>query len=109
MNRETLTLAYTYVAMVLMIAEANFFANKAGLKQDHLITQEDVRSGSHVSPAKSNYFGGSILTDSYLFGFGSGHLANFRRNDFKSDSAASVRERNLRLSHLSSLIDTNGA
>jgi len=109
MEGFTVTLAYKYVALVLMLAEANFFAGKVGLKLDQPITDQDVRNGSHVSPPKTNDFGGSIMTDSYFFGFGFGHLANFHRNDFKSDSDAAVKERNVSLSKQTSLIDTNGA
>jgi hypothetical protein len=64
--------------MALMIAEANLFCAKLGLKQDRPLSQEDVRPGSHVSPPRSDYFGGSLATDECSFGFGSGHLANFR-------------------------------
>lgn len=109
MNGVTLTLAYKYVALALMLADVNYFAGKVGLKLDRPVTQQDVRSGSHVGPPSTNDFGGSILTDAYFFGFGWGHLANFHRSDFKSDSSVVVKERNLRLSNQPSLIDTNGA
>lgn len=109
MNPLLLSLAYKYVALTLMLVQVNQFASKFGLKADHPITEQDVRSGSHVGPPNTNDFTGSILTDAYFFGFGRGHLANFHRNDFKSDSDATVRERNVRLSKLSSMIDTNGA
>src|SRR5208282_2192796 len=109
MDGFTLSLAYKYVALVLMLGEVNFFGSRTGLQFDHPVTEADVRAGSHVGPPKTNDFSGSILTDKYFFGFGWGHLANFHRNDFKSDSDATVRERNVRLSKLSSLIDTNGA
>lgn len=92
-----------------MLGEVNFFGNRTGLQFDHPITEADVRAGSHVGPPKTNDFSGSILTDKYFFGFGWGHLANFHRNDFKSDSDRTVRERNATLSKLSSLVDTNGA
>jgi hypothetical protein len=109
MNGVTLSLAYKYVALALMLAEVNFFAGKVGLKTDHPVTEQEVRAGSHVGPPSTNDFGGSILTDAYFFGFGWGHLANFHRNDFRSDSSATVKERNIRLSKMPSLIDTNGA
>jgi len=109
MTPFVISLAYKYVALALMLVQVNQFAGKVGLKLDHPVTEQDVRSGSHVGPPNTNDFTGSILTDAYFFGFGRGHLANFHRNDFKSDSDATVRERNLRLSKLSSMIDTNGA
>jgi hypothetical protein len=109
MDGFTLSLAYKYVALVLMLGEVNFFSAGTGLKFDHPVTETDVRAGSHVGPPKTNDFTGSILTDKYFFGFGWGHLANFHRNDFRSDSDTQVRERNERLAKQSSLIDTNGA
>jgi hypothetical protein len=109
MNGIESTLAFKYVALALMLAEVNFFGTKVGLQLDHPVTAADVRSGSHVGPPKTNDFSGSVVTDKYFFGFGWGHLANFHRNDFKSDSDAAVRERNLKLSKQLSLIDTNGA
>lgn len=109
MDPVVLTQAYKYVALALMLVQVNFFAGNVGLKLARPITEQDVRNGSHVGPPNTNDFSGSILTDAYFFGFGWGHLANFHRNDFRSDSDAAVRERNIRLSKLSSLIDTNGA
>jgi len=109
MNPFAISLAYKYVALLLMLGEVNFFASKTGLNSGRPFAEAEVREGSHVGPPKTNDFSGSILTDKYFFGFGWGHLANFHRNDFRSDSDATVRERNSRLSKLSSLIDTNGA
>lgn len=109
MDPFVLTAAYKYVALVLMLAEANFFAERVGLKLEHPICEQDVRAGSHVGPAKTNDFTGSIVADDYLFGFGRGRLANFKRGDFRADSAAAVRERNAKLAGQASLVDTNGA
>jgi hypothetical protein len=106
----TLNLAYKFVAMLVMISEANFFCNKTGLSSGHLFTESDLRNGSHVSPPNQRDFGGSILTDQYFFGFGSGHLANFYKRGFMPQhSSQAIRDRNLELAKFSSLIDTNGA
>lgn len=102
-------MAYKYVAMALMLAEINSFNGKIGLPVDHPVAERDVQAGSHVGPPNTGDFSGSIVTEKYFYGFGWGHLANFHRNDFKSDSDAAVKERNVKLSKLTSLIDTNGA
>lgn len=104
-----MTLAYKYVALTLMLAEVNFFAGKADLKLDHPVGEKEVLTGSHIGPPKTNDFSGSVIAQDYFFGFGRGHLANFQRNDFRSDSDRAVRERNIKLSKQTSLIDTNGA
>jgi hypothetical protein len=105
-----LNLAYKYVAMILMLAEANFFCEKADIPGERPLTRGHVRSGSHVAPPSLKDFGGSILTDQYFFGFHWGHLANFHKREFMPQSPDSaIRERNLELAKLSSLIDTNGA
>jgi hypothetical protein len=106
----TLNLAYKFVAMTLMVAESNVFCSKTGLAPGHSFISEDVRQGSHVGPFNPKDFGGSIVTDRHLFGFGWGHLANFRKRGFMpQDSDQAIRERNLELAKFSSLIDTNGA
>ena len=106
----TLTFAYKFVAMTFMLTEANFFCSKTGLSPGHWFTDADVRQGSHVGPFNPKDFGGSILTEQCLFGFGWGHLANFRKRGFMpQNSDQAIRERNLELATFSSLIDTNGA
>lgn len=105
-----LTLAYKYVAMTLMLAEANFFCTTTGLHQDRPFIEQDLRNGGHVGPYNPRDFGGSLLTDKYLFGFGWGHLATFSKRGFKPlDSDKGVQARNLELAKFSSLIDTNAA
>lgn len=106
----TLSFAYKYFAMMLMVSEANFFCGKTGLSPGRLFTESDVRPGSHVGPLNSTNFSGSIITDQYFFGYWQGHLANFRSRDFMpQDSDKAIQERNRELSKYSSLIDTNGA
>jgi len=104
-----ISLAYRFVALSLMLAEANFFASKVGLKTDQPLGESDLRSGGHLGPPRTNDFSGSLYTDACVFGFGWGHLANFYRRDFRPTSDAAAKEQNARLSKLSSLIDTNGA
>lgn len=106
----TLNFAYKFIAMMLMLAEANFFCAQTGLSPGRSFTEREIRPGGHVGPFNTNNFGGSIVTDQYFFGFGWGHLANFTKRGFMPrNSDQAIRERNLELSTFSSLIDTNGA
>ncbi len=103
-------MAYKFVAMMLMLQEASFFCRQTGLPPGREFTESDVRKGGHVGPYNPKDFGGSIVTDDYFFGFGWGHLANFRKRGFMPDGPDSaIRERNLELAKFASLIDTNGA
>ena len=110
MNFLKLTLAYKFVAMMLMVQEANFFCQQTGLPPGRPFNESDMRKGGHVGPYELKHFGGSIVTDDYFFGFLRGHLANFRKRGFMPDGPdAAIRERNLELAKFSSQIDTNGA
>src|SRR3954469_25650629 len=102
MTPAVANLAYRFVAMALMLAEANFFCDTAGLPRAKLLDESDVRSGSYVGPPNLKEFMGSIFTDQYFFGFGGGHLANFYERGFmpKSNDAA-IRARNLEIAKLS--------
>src|SRR5438105_6555911 len=90
-------LAYKYVALALMLGEANFFARQANLHLDKPFSLADALPGSHVGPPSTNDLTGSVVTTSYFFGFGQGHLANFKRMDFASASANEIKARNERL------------
>jgi hypothetical protein len=109
MDLFVLTLAYRFVAVTLMLGQVNSFCTKLELPLDHAVTEADVRNGSHVGPANAGNFTGSILIDQYYFGFGRGHLANFGKRGVTPNSDSDVKRRNIELSKLSSLIDTNGA
>jgi hypothetical protein len=110
MGLVKLTLAYKFIATMLMVQEANFFCQQTGLPPGRPFAESDLRQGGHVGPYNPKDFIGSIVTDDYMFGFGWGHLAIFRKRGFMPDGPASaIRERNLELSTFSSLIDTNGA
>ena len=109
MNPLGLNLAYQFVATSLMLLQVNSTSKEWNLPVDHTITQSDVRSGSHVGPANSKNFSGSILTDQYFFGFVMGHLANFYNRGTTPNSDREVRKRNFDLAKLPSLIDANEA
>lgn len=103
-------LAYKYVAMILMLAEVNFFCDQMGIPHEGTFTYADVRSGSHVAPPNLKDFGGSILTDRYFFGFLWGHLVNFTKRGFMpQDSDGAIQERNMELSKMTSTIDSEDA
>lgn len=106
----TPTLAYQVAAMMLMLAEVNFFCEQTGVPHDRPFDLTDVRSGSHIGPPFLKSFGGSVLTDKLFFGFGSGHLANYWQRQFMPGSSdQAIRSRNLELSMMSSLIDEGEA
>lgn len=109
MNNLFITAAYKYVALMVMLAEANFFAEKTCLPRNHPIVEQDMRPGGHVSPPRLMGFGGSLLTDDYFFGFGKGGLANFKKRGFEPDNETMIRERNFRFAELPSSIGTNEA
>lgn len=105
-----MTLAYKFVATMLMLVEVNLFCDRTEILHDRSFNQSDVRTGSHIGPPNLTGFSGSILTDDFFFGFGSGHLANFRKRGFMpADSDQAVRKRNIELSKMPSLIDEQGA
>ncbi len=105
-----MNLAYQFVATILMLVEVNFFCDQTGLSPGKTFNQSDVRNGSHIGSPYLKDFSGSILTDNFFFGFGDGHLANFRKRGFMpTDSDESIRRRNFELSKFPSLIDENGA
>src|SRR4051812_39345732 len=108
MNALRISLAYKFVAMMLMLNEASFFCAKIGLLKNEVLTQEDLRTGGHVGPVSSNNFSGSIVTERYFFGFGQGHLANFRLIGFMPQGPDSaIKQRNVELGTISSAIDAN--
>jgi hypothetical protein len=110
MNAPAVTLAYKFVAIALMLSEANFFCQQTGLSKGRVLTHADLRDGSHVGVPKSEGLTGSILTDNYFFGFEWGQLANFYKRGFmpQSDDTA-IRKRNTELSKIPSQIDAQGA
>jgi hypothetical protein len=109
MNNFFITAAYKYVALMVVLAEANFFTEKVHLPLDNPITEQDMRPGGQISPPRLMGFGGSLLTDTYFFGFGKGGLANFKKLRFEPDNEAAIRERNFRFADMKSLIGTNEA
>jgi hypothetical protein len=75
MNELAISLAYKYVATVLMLAEANFCAERLHLRTNLPIEQSHIRQ-VYVGPPRLLQCLGSIDTDHYSFGFGeSGRLS----------------------------------
>jgi len=101
--------AYRYLAIILMLHQANWFCEKLELPWNHEYTESDVREGSHTESPSTNDFGGSILTDEYFFGFDGGHIANFYKQGFRQQTDEGVKRQNVELSKLHSQIDTNKA
>lgn len=109
MNPFALNLAYKFVATSLMLVQVNLFCEKVGLPLEHPVAHTDILAESHVGPANTNDFSGSIVTDQYAFGFGRGHLSNFVKKGFTPRTDLETKKRNEQLAKLSSLIDTNEA
>lgn len=108
-NKLFVTAAYKYVAMTMMIAQANLFATKVDLPLDHPITQTNIiLSRCSVAPPRLMGFGGSIVTEKYFFGFGHDHLANFWQWEFRpASSSEGIREQHERWSKATSQVGTN--
>ncbi len=109
MYQLTVNAAFRFVAVAMMLAQINFFCSKLGLNAGHKVTESDMREGGHVGPPNTNNFTGSILTEKYFFGIWHGYLANCYIQGFNPQSDADVKKRNIELSKMSSLIDSNGA
>ena len=107
-NKLFITAAYKYVALTMMIAQANLFATKVDLPLDHPIVQTNViLSRCSVAPPRLMEFGGSVVTEKCLFGFGHGHLANFWQWEFHGGVGQDMKQRNEQWSKMTSQIGTN--
>jgi hypothetical protein len=107
-NKLFITAAYKYVAMTIMMAQANLFVTKVDLPLDHPIIQKEViLSKSSVTPPRLMEFGGSVVTEKYLFGFGHGHLANFWQWEYHGGAGQNLKQRNEQWSKMTSQIGTN--
>lgn len=109
MDKFLINLAYKHVAIAIMLAQVNEFAQKTGLPLEHPISMVDVLPESHVSPPRLMGFGGSIVTTNYGFGFSRGYLANFKKLERKVNTDSALRERNYELGRMVSDVDTNKA
>src|SRR5437899_2613439 len=69
MDRYFINLAYKYVALSIMLAEANYYASHLKLPIDLPIRQQDL-TANHVSPPRQMGFAGRIDTQQFSFGFG---------------------------------------
>lgn len=107
-NKLLITAAYKYVALTMMIAQANLFATKVDLPLDNPIAQTNViLSRCSVNPPRLMGFGGSVVTEKYLFGFGHGHLANFWQWEFHAESSPNIRAQQEEWAKMSSQIGAN--
>jgi hypothetical protein len=106
MEKLFISLAYKYVALALMMAEAN-----------HVVRQLDIPGWKPVEPSGvvSYYIapprllsGGSVDTQTHMFGFGrEGQLQFIHRRE--PDPDLSIEERHRRWAKMKSLIGTNEA
>lgn len=108
-NKLLITAAYKYVALAVMLTNCNLFVQQAHLPLDHPITQTNIiLSRCSVNPPRLMGFGGSIVTEKYLFGFGHGHLANFWQWEFRpASSSAGITQQHEQWAQMTSQIETN--
>jgi len=106
MEKLLVTLAYKYVALALMLAEANHAVRQLEIPGWNPVAPTNLVS-YHVAPPRLMR-GGSLDTTTHLFGFGrDGQLQFIHR--LESDPSLSIEERHRRWAKMKSLIDTNGA
>jgi hypothetical protein len=106
MDTLFVSLAYKYVALALMLAEANHAIESIGVSGWKPITAADIVS-YHITPPRLRP-GGSLNTPKYMFGFGHEGKLQFI-HVYQSEHALSIEERHLRWAKMKSLVDTNEA
>ncbi len=79
MDPNASSLAYKFVAMLIMLTEVNRVADDLALDIARPVSVASISRTSTVSPPKLVRFGGSIITDTYFFGFTEGRLRYIRR------------------------------
>ncbi len=100
-----ISLAYKYVMLTLMLAEANLASGKLEIPNWQPITYAQVETYNISAPRMRT--GGSLDTTNGVFGFGENKLQFMQWPEPNSDLP--LRERQLQWSKLPSLVDTNGA
>lgn len=106
MEKLFVSAAYRYVALALMLAEANHAIEKLEIPGWKQVAAADVVS-YHVSPPRLSP-GGSVDTATHIFGFGrNGQLQFIQMKE--PDSNLSLEERHRKWAGMKSLVDTNTA
>jgi hypothetical protein len=107
MNLSAIPLAFKFVAVTLMLMEINYCVKRLHLPVNEPITAHSLKTIYIAHPYISG-FGGTLGTTNYLFIFSKdGRLRRIQRiNKFEKLPLDQLQER---LSHMKSLIDTNGA
>lgn len=106
MEKLFVSLAYKYVALALMMAEANHAVHQLGVPGWKPVSPPDLVS-YYITPPRLHP-GGSIDTATHLFGFGrEGRLQFIHRRELEPD--LSIEERHRHWAKMKSLVDTNEA
>jgi len=100
-------LAYTFVAVAVMLAEVNYCAKKLDLPVGHPISIRDLKI-KEVAPPNIMPFGGRLDTEKYSFCFLETGRLRFRTK-LKSFAGLNMEERNRDLAEAKSIIGTNEA
>ncbi len=107
-SKLLITAAYKYVALAVMLTNCNLFVQETHLALDHPLIQTNIiLSRCSVNPPRLMGFGGSLVTEKCLFGFGHGHLANFWQWEFHAESSPNIREQQEEWAKMPSQIGTN--
>lgn len=105
MEKLIVSLAYKYVMLTLMLADANHALQKLDVRGMNPIATTNIVD-YHITPPRMRV-GGSIDTTNMMLGFGENKLQFIQFSEPNSD--LDIEERHNRWAKMKSLIDTNGA
>lgn len=105
-GKLTITAAYKFVALAVMLTNCNLFVQQTQLQLDQPLTFTNIMlSRCSVAPPRLLGFSGGVQTEKYFFGFGHDHLANFWQWEFRPQS--NIRQHQIEWSQMTSQVGTN--
>jgi hypothetical protein len=104
MQELFISAAYRYVALCLMLAEANQALRKLDVAEWKPVGADEIVS-HHVSPPRLRP-GGSLQTSNFIFGFGAQGQLQFIQT-LEPDGAGSFEARHAKWAEMKSLVGTN--
>ncbi len=105
-GKLTITAAYKFVALAVMLTNCNLFVQQTQLPLDQPLTLTNIMlSRCSVTPPRLLGFSGGVQTEKYFFGFGHDHLANFWQWEFRPQD--NIRQHQIEWAQMISHIDTN--
>ncbi len=100
-----ISLAYKYVATAVMVTQVNLAVEQLGLPFLHPVSEKDVE---FIAPPRLVSFGGSVVTESFFFGFTDRGLAFIESKNFYPRGRSIVAEHEKHATR-KSLVNTNQA